>query len=549
MPLRKTKAPRTPRPKASLKKEPRKKPSAARAAQAKEMPTAGEDPELSEEELLPGLKYTQRPTHPNWTHRGVGLHGSTAPQWARLGVRRLREAGLLGGEKQPLTLQLWLDCGGIASAKIASSALSLALREECDINVNWKVYCYCDKDHVAARFVQQNFDPTHVSDNMEHRNFETNTFWCTKCNASHELPREGIDIYIAGFPCNPWSRRGTRKGWDHPDIVPFKIGFRTIERVRPALWIYEVPEGVNDHVGGAAETGLQQILSHIRHQLGNTDYTVHVSRDVDPTWFGFPERRPRVFTLGWRADVGPPEEVHLGMHELLRTPLITPPDFRAMLQLQHTPDWSKVGDYPAKDDLDKLKVEGLQDCNCREDPLKFCPIHMCCCKKCGDDGVSCAWRHHMVEFLEKNPTLCMHEPGATQKLTYTQVMALNGLPIPTSPRVLNLLNVIARMPELQPLEQTLGVIDTSQTVTMGSLRRDGAIPTLTTSSHIFCLQQGGYLSTGHLSSLMGFDVADYDLQGCTEAWWRKRLGLCMHPASIGSMMLVLISAPLSGRGA
>ena len=101
---------------------------------------------------------------------------------------------------------------------------------------------------------------------------------------------------------------------------------------------------------------------------------------------------------------------------------------------------------------------------------------------------------------------------------------------------------------MQPLAQTLAVIDLSQTVTMASLRTDGAVPTLTTSSRLFSMALGRYITTAELAILMGFDVGSYNLQGCSESWFRARLGLCMHVASLGSMIAALITAPLSSIG-
>ena len=102
---------------------------------------------------------------------------------------------------------------------------------------------------------------------------------------------------------------------------------------------------------------------------------------------------------------------------------------------------------------------------------------------------------------------------------------------------------------MQPLAQTLAVIDLSQTVTMASLRTDGAVPTLTTKSKVFSLALGRYLTTAELAFLMGYNLDEYNFQGCSESWFRARLGLCTHVASLGSMIAALIAVPLSSLGA
>ena len=183
--------------------------------------------------------------------------------------------------------------------------------------------------------------------------------------------------------------------------------------------------------------------------------------------------------------------------------------------------------------------------------MELCPIHTCSssCKSCGSDGLGCKWRKTMTTYQSSHDVFRVAVPGAKQKLAYVHAMALHGLPAPESPRLRNFLNVVARLPEVQPLSQTLAVIDVSQTVTMASLRTDRALPTLTTRSRVFSLALGRYLTTAELAFLMGYDLDTYSFQGCSESWFRARLGLCMHVASLGNMIAALIAVPLSSLGA
>ena len=491
--------------------------------------------------------------HPHWTTRGVGLQersGRVGPDWARLVVQRLRSGNLLGCGETQLTLQLWADCGGLGTAHIAATAVGEALRQELGIQLGWNLYCYCDKDKRARDFVLRNFKPAHVSDDMEHRNFETKEIACSTCMCNHPLPESGIDLYVAGFPCTPWTRRGSRRGWGSPDIKPFKIGFKTIRHIQPALWLYEVPEGVRDHVGAAAESGLEQIQAFVSDLLGQS-YTIQTATAVDPTWFGFPIRRPRVFMLGWRNDMNSRGRGQLALEAILGRPIANPVHFADMLKVEQALDWTKVGDFATDEDLRALQAAGLEHCNCREDPMELCSIHTCSssCKQCGKNGLGCKWRTTMTTYQASHDVFRVVVPGAAQKLAYVHAMALHGLPAPESPRLRNFLNVVARLPEVQPLAQTLAVIDLSQTVTMASLRTDGAVPTLTTRSRVFSLALGRYLTTAELAFLMGYDLDTYSFQGCSESWFRARLGLCMHVASLGSMIAALLAVPLSSIGA
>ena len=96
------------------------------------------------------------------------------------------------------------------------------------------------------------------------------------------MSESGIGLHATGFPCAPWTRRGSRQGWDSPDYKPFKIGFKRIRHIQPALWLYEVPEGVRDHLCAASESGLDQIQAFVSDLLGKS-YTIQTATCVDPT--------------------------------------------------------------------------------------------------------------------------------------------------------------------------------------------------------------------------------------------------------------------------
>ena len=115
------------------------------------------------------------------------------------------------------------------------------------------------------------------------------------------------------------------------------------------------------------------------------------------------------------------------------------------------------------------------------------------------------------------------------------------------------MNIFALDPEAEPLNDTLMIADISQSPGFGSLLFDGAVPTLTTTSALHCLQVGHALNTYQLSSLMGLSLEGVDLRGVQEAWMRRRLGLGVHIASFGLVLLAVMATPLDaiwrGQGA
>lgn len=150
----------------------------------------------------------------------------------------------------------------------------------------------------------------------------------------------------------------------------------------------------------------------------------------------------------------------------------------------------------------------------------------------------------MVTYLHQ--TLPLLNYAATDKLTYLQVLELHGMRGPQHPRQRNLLNVVALLPRAQPLSDTLLLVDLSQSVDRVVLQWDGSMPTLARNSQIFCLQAGRCLTTEEKAFLMGFPMGRMKFpQECTEHWLCERLGLSIHVASFGIMLLALTAAPLA----
>ena len=279
----------------------------------------------------------------------------------------------------------------------------------------------------------------------------------------------------------------------------------------------------------------------------DTPYTLQVVRNVNPAWSGFPVRRPRVFLLNWRQDVGDPGRLLEPLQTILAEPVPLLHNYWSFLQLTRPVDWSRVDQYPNEYESAALRNHSLlSECVCCVDPMVACPKHPCppTCRMCGTDGVGCLWRHKMQKYLAD--TLPSLIPQSKGKLTYTQVLELQGLPGPAHPRQRNCLNVFALLPRSQPLNDTLLLADLSQSVDMRVLQYDGSMPTLARNSAIFCLQAGQFLTTRQKAALMGFRLSHMTFPSqCTESWFRERLGLCIHAGSMGAMLFALIGSPLA----
>eukprot|EP00974_Lingulodinium_polyedra_P105404 10206164-Lingulodinium_polyedra.AAC.1 len=69
---------------------------------------------------------------------------------------------------------------------------------------------------------------------MQHLNFQIGQVHCNKHDDNHDMPRNGVDLYVGTYPCPLWPRRGKRTGFVHPDAKASIIGFKTIVFICPA---------------------------------------------------------------------------------------------------------------------------------------------------------------------------------------------------------------------------------------------------------------------------------------------------------------------------
>lgn len=98
--------------------------------------------------------------------------------------------------------------------------------------------------------------------------------------------RGAVDLVTAGFPCQPWSVAGKRKGtederWIWPAIVRI---IRDCEA--PLVFLENVP--------GLLRHGLREVLSDLAEIGFDAEWTSVRASDV-----GAPHRRERIFILGW----------------------------------------------------------------------------------------------------------------------------------------------------------------------------------------------------------------------------------------------------------
>jgi DNA (cytosine-5)-methyltransferase 1 len=111
----------------------------------------------------------------------------------------------------------------------------------------------------------------------------------TKITAE-EIP--DFDVMVAGFPCQPFSSIGKRRGFEHPTqgTLFFEI-LRILEAKRPAAFLLENVKGLTTHDGG-------NTIRVIQESLGELGYEVSM-KILDAANFAVPQRRERIYIVGF----------------------------------------------------------------------------------------------------------------------------------------------------------------------------------------------------------------------------------------------------------
>ena len=100
------------------------------------------------------------------------------------------------------------------------------------------------------------------------------------------------DILLAGFPCQPFSIIGHRKGFDDIRGTLFFHIARILKAKRPAAFVLENVKLLVGHDGGRT---LGRIMETLRELGYKSDFEVFNALD-----FGLPQKRERVFIVGFR---------------------------------------------------------------------------------------------------------------------------------------------------------------------------------------------------------------------------------------------------------
>ena len=110
--------------------------------------------------------------------------------------------------------------------------------------------------------------------------------------AADDIPDH--ELLLAGFPCQPFSIIGDRKGFEDTRGTLFFDIARILEAKQPEAFVLENVKMLRGHNGG-------RTLSRIMETLNDLGYAASF-RILNALDFGLPHKRERVFIVGTRGD-------------------------------------------------------------------------------------------------------------------------------------------------------------------------------------------------------------------------------------------------------
>lgn len=118
-----------------------------------------------------------------------------------------------------------------------------------------------------------------------------------------------FDILTGGFPCQPFSQAGLKRGFNEARGTLFFDVARIIKEKQPKAFFLENVRGLLAHDGGKTFSTIKRI---IEEDLGYSFYY----KVIKASDFGVPQHRPRLFMVGFKdknIDFAFPEPIGLKM--------------------------------------------------------------------------------------------------------------------------------------------------------------------------------------------------------------------------------------------
>ena len=489
------------------------------------------------------LQATSNPNRKAWLESLPAEHPAWSEQLLRVFEEEVRQCVEIHQGRE-ITLNMWSDCAGLMVEGFAVRRIAQSLRELAGIKLNIKLFCACELKPELQSFISANHSPKHIAKDMMQRDWEQGQFECIQCGTL-SMPKQGIDIYVCGFPCVPWTPSGLRKGFDDANSQQCFAAIKTIVCMQPGLFFLEnVMECTQVRDG----KDFDKILAYIHAELPS--YHVNVWTNVDPTQAGYPIRRARVIISGAHHGLVAGPFLTQSIHKVSSNPLPVLATYIDFLGLGQPLEWERLHKLPNATEVYAIKQDG---CLCSFDPWVLCPLHPCRCKQCGANqgDKSCEWREKANTYINQHLGISTVPQHFLQEITYVQALELfSGSKRcgPTSPRERNMLNIIARTPSFQQMSRSYACMDISQSINRMKLQTSGAVPTIGLNTNIWVFAFGMTLNQYQIARLMGhcLKLEDFDSTSLSDNQLKAALGNGLHVACIGRVIFPAIMAAMLG---
>lgn len=225
--------------------------------------------------------------------------GTTNRDWAKCLVKMAPGLAQMPAGSQ-VVFNVWSDCAGMSSEMSGLEILCQEIQAQYPIHFTANLVGACDKCCDSQFFLEKNFNPKILSGDINKRTVIREDAYDYNIKNKEHAEMGPIDVHVMGFPCTPWSGRGSGKGFADPNAKPFFVGLSTVKVVKPKVFVWECVEGVATRSTSQSSDGssdLDVLQGHLREQLGDS-YTLLILRNMSPLRMGFPMNRPR---RGWKA--------------------------------------------------------------------------------------------------------------------------------------------------------------------------------------------------------------------------------------------------------
>ena len=102
---------------------------------------------------------------------------------------------------------------------------------------------------------------------------------------------ERADILLGGFPCQDFSHAGRRKGFNSERGILYRAMVEVAKKIKPRVFVAENVKGL---------TTIDGVLETIKRDFKDAGFASVEAYPVECADFGIPQKRARVFIIGWR---------------------------------------------------------------------------------------------------------------------------------------------------------------------------------------------------------------------------------------------------------